>query len=156
MLQNTTKIDTFTNESTATSLELLDMIVCFYTDFNCQNTNHVACVQGRCFKCEVASGYMTGESINDITSPGHIICAVFWCLIIIVGTVGAFANILIIFVIRTKKTKHPFDFLLCVLASVDSITCLAAINSATAQTAYFGKFNVDQFLIKILIKQIAK
>jgi len=81
---------------------------------------------------------MTGENIN-IYSPGHIICKVFWCLIIKVGMIGSFANILIIFVIQTKKVKHPFDFLPYVLASVDFFTCLAAVNAATAQTFYFGK-----------------
>lgn len=103
----------------------------------------------KCYICPYIGGYLSQH--------GQLVSILIWILIIIIGTLGSMANVLIVAIFTQRKKRTGFDFLLICLASFDLVSCFAVIISATGTVAYLSKFykiheTFSQKIILVLIK----
>ncbi|CAL8084107.1 unnamed protein product [Orchesella dallaii] len=77
-----------------------------------------------CIRCNLRGGYLSGESIHDYHSIGHVISLSMWLLTIILGIGGLLGNYLIIRIVKKRNSERPFDILLMVLAAFDTFCCI--------------------------------
>ncbi|CAL8084110.1 unnamed protein product [Orchesella dallaii] len=90
-----------------------------------------------CVKCDLKGGYLSGESIYDLSSVSHLIYLTIWASTIVIGTLGLFGNFLIIKILKRRNSKRAFDFLLTVLAAADTFSCIIAMIACTVPIFYF-------------------
>ncbi len=123
----------------------LEFFQCFVTDFpesriDCSLRDPTICV-----KCELRSGYLTGESVSD-KSFTHSLCVIMLILSIAVGIVGIFLNALTILVVQKKRIRsnkiRAFEFLILCLAYLDFFCCLSSIGLCAALMNYLGNLNI--------------
>jgi len=91
-----------------------------------------------CVGCHTVGKFLTGETLKDYFSPGHIICIIMWIATIVIGTLGVITNSIIIMVIQHMRSKRPFDFLIMMLACFDLICCASAATVNTAAVSIYG------------------
>lgn len=91
--------------------------------------------------CHFQGKYLSEESIDDVTSTGHIICLLLWTLILMVGTFATIGNFIIIIVLQRKNSGKGFDKFLVGLAISDLACSVFTIMGATCITSFHRKFN---------------
>lgn len=89
-----------------------------------------------CIWCPVTQTFFSGESLNDFGSPGHIIVLIMGILAVLIGTFGTVANLLIILILRQRKSGSVFDTMLTGLAVFDFIWSVSSLISAISIPLY--------------------
>ncbi|ODM95686.1 FMRFamide receptor [Orchesella cincta] len=122
------------------SVEYLHMDMCHMLDLpangrDCSIQNPTLCIE-----CKIPGKFMTGETMTEFHSAGHIVCFLMGFLTVGSGVLGLFTNSIIIAVIKKRKKYHPFDFLIKVLACIDLYACGAAVIGQLARMALYGNW----------------
>ncbi|CAL8103647.1 unnamed protein product [Orchesella dallaii] len=97
--------------------------------------------ESECISCRIRGEFITGEGMNDYSGLGHVICIILWILTFLIGSFGAFTNLLIIAILKRKNSKRPFDSLLIALAGFDLVCSVSVVTSATSAATYFQNWN---------------
>ncbi|CAL8083980.1 unnamed protein product [Orchesella dallaii] len=128
------------DEPTILPPEYLHMDMCHMIDLppdgrDCSHLNESICIE-----CTIPGKYLTGESMTDYYSAGHIVCLLVGILTVITGLLGLSTNLIIIGVLKRRKKYLPFDFLLVVLACCDLYCCATVLIAQTARMALYGNW----------------
>lgn len=97
--------------------------------------------------CHFEGKYLTGESIDDLSSTGHTICFLLWILILTIGTFATVGNFIIIIVLLRKNSGKGFDKFLVGLAISDLTCSIFTIMGATCITTFHRKFIYFKLLL---------
>lgn len=95
-----------------------------------------------CFICSKPGEYFCGGSLLYPSVLSRFVCMLLLLLILVFGTFGIIANVIIIKIIRRHGNLRAFDFMLKALAFCDLLSCLTAMVSAVALELLFGNFSV--------------
>lgn len=121
------------------TVQVLPLLSCILLDFpesriSCSDTN-----SSICYKCMFWGRSVTGESIDDYWSAGHIITLLSGIMTTLVGICGVLGNLLIIYVFRKQNRGTAFDCMLIALAWVDTFACIACAYAVNSAVIYFGE-----------------
>lgn len=130
-----------TDNETHPSLDVFSVGVCHLIDFK-PNINGTDCSfldPTKCIRCPIVGTYFTGESVNDYGSMAVKYYYATWILILVGSIIGLVNNILVLLVMKRRKTLNSFDVFLIVLAGFDAFSSLLKMPASTSCAAYFGK-----------------
>lgn len=100
------------------------------------------CFVEKCIQCQSRGRFLTGDTLDDIGSLGHIICIFVWILVLISSLSGFAGNSIIIYVLKRQRSGSAFDALLIALAWSDMWCCIFSLVVVTCLTLYYGNITI--------------
>ncbi|CAL8103653.1 unnamed protein product [Orchesella dallaii] len=128
-------------ESSAKGITYLPLVSCHLIDLPDSREDCSIYNESECISCPILGRFITGESMNDYSGLGHVICLTIWIITFVIGTFGTFTNCLIIAILKRKNSERPFDTLLIALACFDLVCSVSAVVASTSTITYFQNWN---------------